>query len=151
MDKLAIVKQESKTDVLPTSAMEPLPDSHPPTKCTWPIERGNRKGEPCGEKAFDGNPHCTVHQILASRREPKENKEAKTTNITTSCSEIPLIAVAHTPAEDMDILAKIREVNTRAPEHLSISHQQEVFLADLISIVKNFSLAIVNLTEIAKK
>lgn len=162
MDKLTVVKQESKTDMLPNNAMGPLPDSLPPTLCPWPLEKGGRKGLPCNEKAFDGKVYCSAHQIVIARRDVKEGK-VETINESVRCSDaIPLIPITHTPEADMEILAKIREVDTQerilipAQSQQGFQHNMQQYadaymMKDLISIVKNFSIALANLTEIVKK
>lgn len=71
MDKLKLVQQESKSDLLQPEAM-PIPaDYIPPGPCSWIMTSGDRKGKLCKDKAFDGNKYCSSHLIPGTRNDVK--------------------------------------------------------------------------------
>lgn len=155
MDKLELVKQESKTDLLNLTAM-PVPENYiHPGSCSWPVEKGQRKGENCGIKTFDGNKYCSIHQMLAIKR----GEIIPEVDVPVKCSDMEKVIdikddsdSEEEPLENMELLSKFRNLKPVNENNLVIDKNIErSILPDLITVIKNFSLAIANLTEIIKK
>jgi|ERR1700742_477428 len=176
MDKLEIVEQESKTNMLSTEPARH--DDIPPNKCIWPISHGSRKGKPCEANAFDGNIYCAAHQIAITRKEVKEGKQPIVAHRSefyraSEIKEPPPIQIL-TPdqilqhvnaqrqpsfdplAKDMELLSRIRNLeeeldnykNSPQVEHIRYNRNPNPHIPDLLIIFKHLSKAIANLTDI---
>lgn len=127
---LEIVKQESKSNLLMSG---PIP--HEETKigaCSWPIEHGEREGQACNAKTFDAE-LCTVHQVLASRRKGKGEVKDVNVQVKSSNPSVPIMTCSSgIPFQPPPI-------------------RQDTSIDEILVIMRNFSIAMVNLTEILKK
>lgn len=147
MAQLEIVKQETKTSALMT---EPMPQVELQiTPCQWIMSRGDQEGEPCGKKAFDGAIYCSGHQITATRKKAKEEKKEaiKEVNVEVKASspQVPLINVVHPPSPPLpaSMSLPLAPVVVHPPPAASID--------EILVIMRNFSIAMVNLTELLKR
>lgn len=131
MSNLEIVKQESKTNLLQTG---PMP--HEEMKigsCTHIVTRGEREGHPCGEKTFDGAELCEGHKVLLTRKKAKEEIKEVNVQVRASQPHLPIIQVAQ-PLPLAPVLP---------PPNAPID--------EILVIMRNFSIAMVNLTELLKR
>lgn len=131
MANLEIVKQESKSNLLPS---EPLPHLEQKIgKCPWPIERGEKAGQPCNHKTFDGNELCEAHLVIASNRKSK-NEPMREVNVEAKASN-PSLPV----------------INAVLPPAPIVLPAPSAPIDEILVIMRNFSIAMVNLTELLKR
>lgn len=172
MDKLQIIKQVSASDLLQEEPMTAPSDAPKLGKCPWILERGEEKGDVCNKTTFDGEKYCNAHQISNARREAKRLKRQKEDNTfnSESSSEIsvvikssgaePTVEIKETPAKlhvkadvpIIDVFPPKIEIPVQKPvEPTKFCIKESISENDILTIMKNFSIAIVNLTEILKK
>lgn len=131
MSQLEIVKQESKSLVLQDG---PMPHEEMKIgKCPFIITQGVREGKPCEEKTFDGEQLCSAHQLLAIRKKAKE-VEVK---VNASQPQVPHINIVPVP-QALPVLPP-----AMPPPNAPID--------EILVIMRNFSIAMVNLTELLKR
>lgn len=137
MSNLEIVKQESKSDLL-----MPGPMPHEEMKigrCPYPLSRGSREGQPCNEKTFDGEELCSTHQILVAKSKSKNEVPVREIFVSANVSEpqAPIINVGSSSHSLPPVPVALPPSN--AP------------IDEILVIMRNFSIAMVNLTELLKR
>jgi hypothetical protein len=138
MSNLEIIKQESKSDLLMPG---PMPHEEMKVgKCPYPLSRGEREGQPCNEKTFDGEELCCAHQALVARKRPKEiNVQVKASN-----PDLPIISVVQPPPLPLPL--------PPLPLPLApVMPAQNASIDEILVIMRNFSISMVNLTELLKR
>ncbi|HEY1645403.1 MAG TPA: hypothetical protein VGF75_03370 [Candidatus Saccharimonadales bacterium] len=175
MDKLQTIVQETKTNLLPTEPLGPDPDEIPPGKCEWVLTSGRSEGLPCGKSSFDGNLYCVKHSLLMANKVGRETKEPsgiQEINVMSKCSDrVPIVDLKVNPKPVEDLAAKLDAFTSTTstastvpaqpfvhPQLREMIRQQaraskpdEIAVSDLISILKDFSRTMANLTDIYKK
>ena len=147
---LEIIKQESKSDLLMPG---PMPHEEMKIgKCPYPMSRGGREGQPCNEKTFDGEELCSTHQAFVARKKARDASrpyipgEAKEINVQVRASQpdLPLISVVQPlPLPPLPSVV--------LPPPLPVMPPQNASIDEILVIMRNFSIAMVNLTELLKR